>query len=334
MVLVTGATGLVGGHLLVQLITQGVACRALRRHSSSLKELRLIASYYDLPFETLEEHVTWIEGDMTEVSALQEAIEGVERIYHCAALISFNSGKAEELIRVNVEGSRLICQTALENGVKEFIMVSSIAALGKSSDGAAIDEETPRDLTLDYNGYSQSKYASEQVVWEYAQQGLKVIVVNPGIILGVGLQHKSSLELVQKVRRGLPFYLTGVTGYVDVRDVARVMIRAAEVGVWGERFVLVAENLSYGTLFKAMARELHTLPPFIPLGRGVLTFAANLSLLYAKMAGVKPLFTPAMARSATGRSLYRSKKVERLLGITLTPISDTLREIGRWIDRM
>jgi len=331
MILITGATGLVGGHLLIQLISKGEKCRALRRATSSLEELKLIAEYYNIDFALVESNTQWVEGDILNAEAINSAMQGVTTLYHCAAVVAFDPNNEERLMRVNIEGTRLICQTALECNIKNMVMVSSIAALGKASEGEEIDENTPRDLSLEYNAYSKSKYASERVVWEYISKGLKASMVNPGIILGVGLLNKGSLQIVEKASKWIPIYTSGKTGYVDVRDVAKTMQRIVELNKWGERYILVSDNLTYGDIFKALSKALGSLPPLVPLNRTALSFAASILSLITKMTGASPKLTPAMVRSATSQSIYSSKKVQDNLQIELTPMSETIKEIAKWI---
>ncbi|MGL4993945.1 MAG: NAD-dependent epimerase/dehydratase family protein [Bacteroidales bacterium] len=334
MILITGATGLVGGHLLAQLIAKGEKCRALRRKNSSLDELKLIAKYYKIEFQKIEENTQWVEGDMLDPKSLEIATQGITTLYHCAAVVAFDNANQNRLMNVNIQGTKLICEAALKNDVKQMVMVSSIASLGKSNDGDEINEQTPRDLNLEYNLYSQSKYASEQVVWDYISRGLNASIVNPGIILGVGLLNKGSLQIVEKASKWIPIYTNGTTGYVDVRDVAKSMQRIVELKQWGERFILVSENLSYGDIFKKLSKSLGTPAPLFGLNKVTLSIIASILWLITKLTGASPRLTPAMIRSATSLSFYSNKKAKNILQIEFVSMNESSADIAKWIGEM
>src|SRR5690606_6511664 len=185
MVLVTGGTGLVGAHLLLRLLQSGVAVKAIHRKTSNLKEIEKIFGYYTENAPELFQKILWIEADLNDLPTLDEAFKGITHVYHCAGLISFDPNDYELLRTINTEGTKNIVNLCLAHNIQKICQVSSIAAIGRTLDGQAATEET--DWTLEgANVYALSKMDSELEVWRGSQEGLAVVIVNPGVIIGPG----------------------------------------------------------------------------------------------------------------------------------------------------
>ena len=275
--MVTGATGLLGSHLLCHLARCGETIIALKRYKSHVEEtMALFSCYFDSPGDAIS-RVTWVVGDVLDGESVAPFVEKVDTVYHCAALVSFNGGDRNTLLETNIKGTENICKICLERGVR-LCFVSSIAALGDAPDErVVIDENTPEIPGSIHSLYSGSKEGinsgwvldaskgeSEKIVWKYVRQGLDAVIVNPAIILGAGLRGRSSVKLFEQASKGMPFYTEGMNGYVDVRDVCELMIRLAkDRGVRGERFVLCGGNYSYRELFTVIARVVGKRPPCI-----------------------------------------------------------------------
>ena len=172
MVFVTGATGLVGSHLVQALVQQGKPVRALYRSV--------------IPSFAGADKVQWVQGDILDVITLDEALIGVEQVYHCAAVVSFNPKRAEELYQVNVEGTANVVNASITAGVQKLLFVSSVAALGRMREGSAIDENMQWSPKANNSEYGRTKYLAEMEVWRGIGEGLKAVIVNPTIILGAG----------------------------------------------------------------------------------------------------------------------------------------------------
>lgn len=242
--MVTGATGLLGSHLLCHLARCGETIIALKRYKSHVEEtMALFSCYFDSPGDAIS-RVTWVVGDVLDGESVAPFVEKVDTVYHCAAMVSFNGSDRNTLLETNIKGTENICKICLERGVR-LCFVSSIAALGDApNESVVIDENTPEISGSVHSLYSGSKGESEKIVWEYVRQGLDVVIVNPAIILGAGLRGRSSVKLFEQASKGMPFYTEGVNGYVDVRDVCELMIRLAkDRTVRGERFVLCGGEL-------------------------------------------------------------------------------------------
>ena len=161
MILVTGGTGLVGAHLLYELTNSGEQVKALRRKQSNTEWVKKIFSYYTTRVEELFALIEWVEGDILDYLSLEEALKSVDRIYHCAAIVSFHGDDNDMMLNNNVKGTGNLIGAAIHNGVKRFCHVSSIAALGKTQDGSEINEETYWTPSKRKTGYSLSKFFSE-----------------------------------------------------------------------------------------------------------------------------------------------------------------------------
>lgn len=312
--MVTGATGLVGSHLLCHLARPGEAIIALKREESRIEEtMALFSRYFSSPEEAAS-RVTWVVGDVLDEGSLLSCVEKVDTVYHCAAMVSFNGSDRHTLMQTNIRGTENICALCLQWGVR-LCFVSSIAALGDAPDeSVVIDENTPEIPGSVHSLYSGSKGASEKIVWEYVGRGLNAVIVNPAIILGTGLRGRSSAKLFEQARKGMPFYTDGVNGYVDVRDVCEAMIRLTETSsIRGERFVLCGGNYSYKELFTVIARAAGKREPYIRMAPWMTSLAWRLLAFVSWFTRKKPAFTRETARSSQNKSRYSSAKLLKAL---------------------
>ena len=222
--MVTGATGLLGSHLLCHLARCGETIIALKRYKSHVEEtMALFSCYFDSPGDAIS-RVTWVVGDVLDGESVAPFVEKVDTVYHCAAMVSFNGSDRNTLLETNIKGTESICKICLERGVR-LCFVSSIAALGDApNESVVIDENTPEISASVHSLYSGSKGESEKIVWEYVRQGLDVVIVNPAIILGAGLRGRSSVKLFEQASKGMPFYhgrrewIRGCAGCLRVDD--------------------------------------------------------------------------------------------------------------------
>ena len=242
MILVTGGTGLVGSHLLLQLVQDNDKIRAIRRSTSSLHHVRYVFSLYNRDAEKLFEKIEWVEADMEDKESLHNAFAGISFVYHCAAAVSFDPGKKYDMIRNNVEGTANLVNACLENEIEKLCYVSSTSSLGSAPEGDLITEDMIWDASRYRTSYSISIFKSEMEVWRGITEGLKAVIVNPSIIIAPGNWERSSSRLFSLVWKGLKYYSEGVTGYVDIRDVITAMIRLMETNVSGERFTVSSEK--------------------------------------------------------------------------------------------
>ena len=216
MVFVTGATGLVGRYLVDELLRNGEQVRALCRPQSDRQAVYAFLAKAGTDDARLE----WVEGSLHDGLFLEEAMADCQRVFHCAAMVSFHPKDAETMMRINRDATGLVVNAMLHTGVEELVHVSSVAALGRKP-GEPVHEDVPFEDSRDVSQYARSKFAAELEVWRGQEEGLRVLVVNPVIVLGEGDLSRSSSMLFTLVHRGLSWYPTGTNGFVAARDVAR-----------------------------------------------------------------------------------------------------------------
>lgn len=330
MIFITGCTGLLGSHLVAEIIKGQKSkvksqIKLLCRKNSDLSLLKKVLSRYD--FGEIPNNIEFVYGDILDYDVLEDAMRNVDEVYHCAAVVSFDASDKNSLMRVNVEGTRNMVNAALQCGVKKFCHVSSIAALGRALEGETIDEESPWTHSKNNSVYSNSKHEGEMEVWRGIAEGLNATIVNPSLILGAGKWDSSSCELFNTIAKGFPFYTTGINGFVDVKDVARAMIMLMENNKFGQRYCLNGALISYQDLFKLMADNFKVKAPYIKVGKFLSEIAWRVFWLIGKIKGKKPLITKETARTATRRYSYSSAKIIKELNFTFTPIEESVREI-------
>jgi dihydroflavonol-4-reductase len=250
---VTGATGLIGSHLVLRLAEEGMPVSALFRNENGKSEVFNLFQFYGK--ENLFSQVQWVKGDMEDADDMYDLTEGIHTVFHCAAIVSYHRKDATRMLEVNINGTKNVVNACIENDVKHLIHISSISALGDSK-GKIIDEETPRDFNDYHSNYSKGKYLSEQEVWRGIQEGLSATILNPGVIFGPNNCTRSSGTMIARIDKGLPALPAGGSGIVSVLDVVEVMIRAAKQTPTNERYILCAENVRMAELFTKIADAL------------------------------------------------------------------------------
>lgn len=205
MNLVTGATGLLGTHLMLDLLSRGEKVRGMKRANSNLEIVKSVFDFYPKG-ETLFESIEWCEGDVLDVDALQLAMNGCDFVYHCAAVVSYHAKDRDNMYLINVEGTANVVNVALSENISRLCFVSSIAALGKSKPGEVVNEMAVWSDSSYNTHYGITKFLSEMEVWRGIQEGLDAIVVNPGLIIGPGSFDRSSPSLFKKLNQGLSYY--------------------------------------------------------------------------------------------------------------------------------
>lgn len=312
MILVTGGTGLVGSHLLLHLLGEGHSVRATHRESSDLNRVRKIFSFYVNHADELFQKIDWVPADLADIPALESAFENVTHVYHCAALISFDPRDFRELRKVNELGTKNIVNQCIAHKIEKLCYVSSIAALGDPVDQSAISEEDEWNDN-DPNPYALAKHLAEMEVWRGSQEGLKVVIVNPGIVLGPGFWNTGSGVLFKTGAKGHKFYPPGGSGFVTVGDVVKIMVELMESDVVNERFITVDQNLSYAEILTTIAREFGKRTPKSELKTWQLELLWRLDWLWCSLSGKKRSLTKKGARSLGQRRYYSNIKIRRRL---------------------
>lgn len=330
MILVTGGTGLVGSHLLFQLTEKEQKIRAIFRSENSLEKTQKVFAYYtnredaERRFKTIE----WVKADITDVPALEKAFVGITKVYHSAALVSFDPADVALLRKINIEGTANIANLCIANNIEKLCYVSSVAAVGKSMNGNLITEKISWNPENNHSDYAISKYGAEIEVWRASQEGVPVVIVNPGIIIGPGFWDSGSGLIFTRINRGLPFYFKKITGFVGVDDVVKVMLKLMNSNIQNEKYILVAENLSFKTVLQQTAKSLDKKPPAKKLKKWMLWWG----WVFQKMGsflGLKRSLALATVKNFNENARFSSKKVKNQLDFEFTPMEKVIQETGQ-----
>ncbi|MFV7234080.1 NAD-dependent epimerase/dehydratase family protein [Flavobacterium sp. ZB4R12] len=327
MILVTGGTGLVGAHVLLHLIESGENVRAIYRNTKSIEKTKNLFSLYrklDL-FDTIE----WIQADITDIPALENAFEGINYVYHCAALISFDP-KDEDLIRkINIEGTANIVNFCIANTIKKLCFVSSTAALGDlASHEKVVTEETEWNPEKPHSDYAISKYGAEMEIWRGQQEGLEVIILNPGVIIGPGFWEQGSGQLFAKVKKGLLFYTLGSTGFVAVPDVVRIAAQLMKSEIHNERFTLIAKNIVFRDILNSIADSLLAKRPTIHAKPLFMEISWRIDWILSNVFMQKRQLTSATAKASYSKNEYSNEKITTVLNTEFSNIHQYIKEIS------
>ncbi len=323
-ILVTGATGFIGGALTRRLVGLGHSVRAFHRASSSTALLD------DLPVE----HVI---GDLTQPASLIPAMQGMEVVFHAAAQLG-GQNDLNHMLAVTVAGTQAVMEAALAARVKRVVHTSSVAALGVPDSGPVVDPSNPPLLDENHSWnypaklwpYGYAKYQAEMEVQKAVAKGLDVVVVNPSLVFGAGDVYRVRSSIVVLVaRRRIPIGVPGGAGAVAVDDVIDGHLAALERGRTGERYILSGENLSHLALLQMIARVAG-----VPAVRGVIP----LWLLRALLPGLRlgqsiiPLPVDIQTFNLAGTHLYyTTQKARRALGLaSARPVEQALEEALQW----
>ncbi|MCC8424092.1 NAD-dependent epimerase/dehydratase family protein [Mucilaginibacter sp. UR6-11] len=321
MILITGATGFLGSELAKQLAERGEAIRCTKRASSVIPALLL-------PYTQIE----WVNADILDVFALEEALEGVNRVYHCAAWVSLKQADKAPMIRANVTGTANVVNLCLDQGIR-LVHVSSIAAIGQAKPGELITENHHLEITTENDGYAISKLESEMEVWRGIAEGLDAVIVNPSLIIGPNAGTLGSGQLFETVRNGLKFYTEGSAGFVDVEDVAKCMIALMESNLTEERYIISAENRNYQQLTAEIARGFHIKPPATLAKPWMMEIAWRGAALLGFITGRPPALDKIAARSATQIRDFDNSKIKAATGIEFKPVSQTIAAVCERLTR-
>ncbi len=325
--LITGATGLIGSHLVRHYQGAGWPVVVFKRPNSSYGLLTDIAH-----------ELTWAEGDVLDVPSLEAAIQPGFDVIHAAALVSFSPKDRPDMERINVEGTANVVNACLKNGVRKLGFISSVAALGRptirtaSNNSLIINESQKWEDSPENSFYAQTKYRAELEVWRGVAEGLAAEIVCPSIVLGVGDASRSSSQLIQYAADEKRFYPAGLCNYVDVLDVTDALItlmrRPVSNGASTHRYILNGGTISYRTLLSSIATALGKRPPSIRVSPVLAQLAWPVEAVRAWLTGSSPLVTRETARSASGQFEFDGQKITQAIDFQYRLLTDTVGRVA------
>lgn len=312
---ITGASGLLGSYLIRQLLSEGQEVVALYRNGKG-----------NLTKEEADK-VEWVRGDIFDVCLLQDVMYDCRRVYHCAGLVSFSPGRANDLMKINVEGTSNVVNAALETGIEKLVHVSSVAALGRKRNNQVVTENMRWDDQSNPSVYGKTKYLAELEVWRAVAEGLNAVIVNPVIILGKGNWETGSSATFRNAYNEFPWYTEGVSGFVDACDVANAMVQLMESEIVAERFILSAENWTYRDLFTTMANGFGKRPPYRKVEAWMASLVWRIERVKGMLTGKEPLLTRETADTAQQKVHFDNTKIlNALQGFRFRPLAETIHD--------
>ncbi|CAD7798785.1 dTDP-4-oxo-6-deoxy-D-allose reductase [Chryseobacterium aquaeductus] len=322
MVFVTGATGILGRIIVLELLKKGKTVRAAKRPSSNIGEVKHSYQFYTETPEIFFNKIEWINVDFDDIHSLQDALVGVTEVYHCAAKVSFHPKDEKEMYHTNIKCTENLLFACDGSSVQKFLHVSSIAVLDGVNEQGELDEESDFNPKIEHSAYAISKHLSEMEVWRASAEGLNTIIINPGMIVGTGNWKQSSGELFSTFEKN-SFTFSGASNYVDVRDVAKISIDLMEKDKFGERFILVSESKKYAEIGNQIRKKLSLKEAKI-LSLSILNIGRWLNIFFGWLIPQLKMATRTNIESVTSSSIISNQKVKETLGYHFIPVQESV----------
>jgi dihydroflavonol-4-reductase len=325
MNLVTGASGLLGSHVVLELLKRGEMVRAFSRKDCG-DSIEALASFYKIEKGIQWQNLSWFCGDILNVDDLEQAFEGVSRVYHCAAVVSYHRKDRKLMYATNVDGTANVVNTALLFPGIQLCHTSSIAALGRTHSMQTVKETDDWADSSIHTHYAITKHLSENEVWRGIEEGLSAVIVNPALILGPGPKGQSSNAILEHVIKEWNYFPVGGTGVIHVRDVAESMIGLMDKRISGERYTLSADNIFYKDLWQKAAELLKVRVPVKKLPGWLPKLAVVTEGLKELFTGKKASVTRESVSNMELRFLYDSEKIQRELSVKFRSMEEALKD--------
>ncbi|PJJ67585.1 NAD-dependent epimerase/dehydratase family protein [Chryseobacterium geocarposphaerae] len=322
MVFVTGATGILGRIIVLELLKKGKNVRASKRPVSNLNEVKHSYSYYTENPDDFFNRIEWVDVDFDDIHSLQNALKDVEEVYHCAAKVSFHPRDEKEMYHTNVKGTENLLYACDGSDVKKFLHVSSIAVLDNFNEKGELDETSDFNPKEEHSAYAISKHLSEMEVWRASAEGLNTIIINPGMIIGSGNWGNSSGDIFPTFEKN-SFTFSGGTSYVDVRDVAEISVELMEKNIFGERFVIISENRKYAELGRQIRSKLGLKEAKI-LSKFQLNIGWLANIFFGWLIPSLRIITKSNIESISALNVISNRKIKDRLDYQFIPLSESV----------
>ena len=328
MNLITGATGIVGAQVALQLLKQQQPVVAIKRSGSDVSKTKKLFSYYSENYEELFRLIKWVEADVNDIYSLLDALEGISVVYHCAGFVSFDDKKhTKKLHKINAEGTANVVNACLEKKGIALCHISSIATLQNPDITTNITESIVWKSSPSVSQYAISKYNAEREVWRGIEEGLQAVIVNPGIILSAGFWEQSSSKLFSTCYNENKFYTNGSSASIDVRDVAQCMIQLTNSKQFAKRFILIENNYC----FQHISFEIHKLfnkkTPTILAGKPLLWLAQWADYIACVFSDRERLITQNIVTALLEKNTYSNKHITETLNYKFIPLEESIQFI-------
>ncbi|MDR2204777.1 MAG: NAD-dependent epimerase/dehydratase family protein [Flavobacteriaceae bacterium] len=312
MIFITGGTGILGRVIILELLKRGKKVRAAKRPTSRLQEVKSSFKFYVENPEDYFDKIEWTDVDFDDEDSLKNALQNVEEVYHCAAKISFHPDDKKEMYKTNIGYTKNLLYACENSSVKKFCFVSSIAVLDGLNENREMDENSDYNPKINHSAYSVAKHFSEMEVWRASAEGLKTVIVNPGIIIGSGNWKQGSGGVLFRNFQKNKFTFSGGVSYVDVRDVAKICVELMDKNIFGERFVLVSESMKYED-FGNIVRKKSGQKPVKVIPDFLLKFALFLSFIFKPIFPKLKIINKTNVESVTNFNKVSNQKIKKTL---------------------
>ncbi len=324
MNLITGATGLIGAHVALRLLQQNKPVTAIKRPDSDTGKTKRLFSYYTTDYQELFSRIQWVNADITDIYSILDVLDGIDTVYHCAGFVSFDGKDRMQMHKVNATGTANMVNACLEKPVKAFCHVSSIATLQNPDITTNIDESVYWKSSPDASDYAISKYNGEREVWRGMEEGLRAVIVNPGLVLGPGFWEQSSGKLLSTCYKGTAFYTNGSSAAISATDTAACMIALTEKKTFSKRFVLTAHNYTFRELLSGLHQAFGKKEPSIEAGRFLLRLGLWLDALRSSFTGKERILTKATMHAGLAKNTFNNARIRETLDYRFAPLQETI----------
>jgi dihydroflavonol-4-reductase len=328
--LVTGATGILGSHVVLNLLRNNQPVIACKQKGSDIKKTERLFSYYVKDYKILFEKITWKELDILDVFSIEEVLEDVTNVYHCAGFVSFNSKDRKKLFDINEKGTRNMVNSCLHKKIQALCYVSSVATINNLDYPLTLTEEVFWKKSGHESDYAISKYNAEREVWRGIEEGLNAVIVNPGVILSPGFWDQSSSRMFSTCYKGNIFYTNGMAGYIAGSDVARVMVELVSKKLFSNRYILVEDNYTFHNILSHIQTNFNKRAPYINTSGILLKLGQFLEGIWSFFTGKDRILTPALINAAHNKQVYSNDKVKAVLATDFEPTHKIIEEICRY----
>ncbi|MDQ0477526.1 NAD-dependent epimerase/dehydratase family protein [Chryseobacterium sp. MDT2-18] len=322
MVLVTGATGILGRVIVLDLLKRGKSVRATKRTSSNIREVRESYRFYTGEPDAFFNKIEWIDVDFQDLESLKNALNQVTEVYHCAAHVSFHPDHRLKMYQTNIEGTRQLLFACENSSVQKFCFVSSTAVLDGVNENGETTEDSNYNPKINHSPYAKSKHFSEMEVWRASAEGLQTVIINPGVIIGSGNWHSSSGEMFETFEK-YPYAMSGSTTYVDVRDVSKIAISLMENNIFGERYIVISETKKILEVANFVREKLGKSKAKV-ISNGILKTGYVLNVLFGWLFPKLRMMSKVNLETVTSHHIVSNEKIRKKLDYQFIPVFESL----------
>ena len=327
MNLVTGATGIIGSHVVFSLLQNNELVIAGKQKQSDILKVKKLFSYYTKNYQELFDKIKWVEIDLLDIYSIEAVLENVSSVYHCAGMVSFNKKDRASLYQINEIGTTNIVNACLSKNINSLCYVSSISAINNLDYKLPLNEDVFWKKSGKESDYSISKYNAEREVWRGIEEGLSAVIVNPGIVLSPGFWNQSSSVLFSTCLKGNKFYTNGSSAYIGALDLSAIMLELISAKKFGSRFIIIENNYSYHFILSEIQKQLNKTPPSIKISKWQMRLGRLVSQFASIFTKNHPIISSSMINSAFNTQTFSNQKILALTKRQIMPINQVINEI-------